>query len=207
MKARDVLKALGVTRVTLHKYLKMGYIRATLLPSGRYEYDEESINEFLGRKTPRKKKKTVVYTRISSPPRTHLKEQEERLLNFCTAKGLSVDEIYADVRSGVNFERPGLNDMLKELLSGNIGTIVIENRDRLARFGFPLFETICRHHSAEIIVANDISEKNFEHELTDDLIAIINHFSTKSDAARRTLNRIKKELKSEKNAENAAKPE
>ena len=197
MKAKEAMRVLGVTRKSLHNYLKFGRIKAVLLPNGRYVYDESSIYEFLGKKSPEKLRKTVVYARVSNPPRKYLKEQEERLLNFCTAKGLSVDEVYSDIKSGMNFDRRGLNRLMTDLLNGNIGTIVIENKDRLVRFGFPLIESICAFYNAQIIVANEASKQNFEQELTEDLISVIHYFSKKSYSNRRKLNKIKKELQNE----------
>lgn len=73
-------------------------------------------------------------------------------------------------------------------------SIVIENKDRLSRFGFDLFEKFCSYFGTKIIVANDISEKSYEEELTEDLISIIHYFSMKSYSHRRKLNKIKKGL-------------
>ena len=48
--------------------------------------------------------------------------------------------------------------------------------------------------ATKIIVVNNLSEKNFEQELIDDLLSIIHYFSMKSYSNRRKLNKIKKEL-------------
>ena len=196
MKAKEAMSVLGVSRKSLHNYLKTGRIKAIRKANGRYKYDAESIYEFLGEREPNPKK-TVIYARVSNPPRKYLTEQEERLLNFCTTKGLSVNEIYSDIKSGINFDRRGLNRLMADLLKGSIGTIVVENKDRLARFGFPLFESICAFYNTQIIVANEASKQNFEQELTEDLISIIHYFSMKSYSNRRKLNKLKKDLQNE----------
>ena len=38
-----------------------------------------------------------------------------------------------------NFERDQFKDLIQEIVKGNIELIVIENKDRLCRFGFDLF--------------------------------------------------------------------
>lgn len=43
MKSKEVLALLRVTRLTLTKYVKNGTIKATLLPNGKYDYDDESV--------------------------------------------------------------------------------------------------------------------------------------------------------------------
>lgn len=42
----------------------------------------------------------------------------------------------------------------------------MENKDRLSRFGFNLFESFCSYFGTKIIISNDISEKYYEQELT-----------------------------------------
>ena len=46
MRASEVLEFLGVTRRTLYNYVKRGYIRVNVQPSGRYIYDRESVERF-----------------------------------------------------------------------------------------------------------------------------------------------------------------
>ena len=43
MKANDVLKILSITRPTLTKYVKEGYIKVIKLPTGQYKYNEQSV--------------------------------------------------------------------------------------------------------------------------------------------------------------------
>ena len=94
----------------------------------------------------------------------------------------------------MNFDRKEFNEMISEVVKGNVGNIVIENKDILCRFGFNLFERFCSYFGTKIIIANDISEKSYEQELTEDLISIIHYFSIKSNSHIIKLNKIKKEL-------------
>ena len=75
--------------------------------------------------------------------------------------------------------------------------MVVENKDRLCRFGFELLEKLCSFYGTKILVANNLTEKNFEEELTEDLLAIIHYFSMKSYSHRRKLNRLKQELEND----------
>lgn len=194
MKSKEVLKLLGITRVTLCKYVKEGTIKVDSINNGRYVYNDESVYRFIGMKKKKQNKYNVIYCRVSNPPQKYLLEQEKRIINFCTSKGIEVFKTFKDIKSGMNFDRKEFNEMISEIVKGNIGSIVIENKDRLSRFGFDLFETFCKYFGTKIIVANDISEKSYEEELTEDLISIIHYFSMKSYSHRRKLNKIKKEL-------------
>ena len=89
-------------------------------------------------------------------------------------------------------------DLLSEVIKGNIGCIVIENKDRLIRFGFDLLETIFKKFGTTIIVLNDeLDNKSYEQELTEDLISIIHYFTMKSYSHRRKLNKLRKLLEDE----------
>lgn len=194
MKAKDVLKLLGITRVTLSRYLKEGIILVDSTHKGKHIYNDESVYRFIGVKRKKIKKHNVVYSRVSNPPLKYLLEQEKRNFDFCTSKGIEILKSYKDIKSGMNFDRKEFNELLSEVVKGNIGSIVVENKDRLCRFGFDLFENFCKYFGTTIIIANDITEKSYEQELTDDLISIIHYFSMKSYSHRRKLNKIKREL-------------
>ena len=71
---------------------------------------------------------------------------------------------------------------------------IVENKDRLVRFGFDLVKELFRQHGTEIIVVSDADNKTYEQELTEDLISIIRYYSMKSYSNRRKMNKIKKIL-------------
>ena len=197
MKAKDVLKILNITRPTLTKYVKENKIKVDSVINGHYVYNDASVYSLIGLKKEKQNRLNVIYARVSNPPKKYLDEQLKRLINFCSEKGITVDKEYFDIKSGMNFERDQFKDLIQEIVKGNIELIVIENKDRLCRFGFDLFNEFCKYFKTKIIVVNDLSEKNFEQELTEDLISIIHYFSMKSYSHRRKLNKIKKELEND----------
>ena len=92
-------------------------------------------------------------------------------------------------------DRPKLQELIREVITGNIELVVIENKDRLVRFGFDILEQIFKYYNTKILVLNDsLENKTYEQELTDDLISIIHYFTMKSYSHRRKLNKIRKEL-------------
>lgn len=197
MKAKDVLKILNITRPTLTKYVKENKIKVDSVINGQYVYNDESVYSLIGLKKEKQNRLNVIYARVSNPPKKYLDEQLKRLINFCSEKGITIDKEYFDIKSGMNFKRDQFKDLIQEIVKGNIELIVIENKDRLCRFGFDLFNEFCKYFKTKIIVVNELSEKNFEQELTEDLISIIHYFSMKSYSNRRKLNKIKKELEND----------
>ena len=84
MKAKDVLKILNISRITLMKYLKLGYISAIKLPNGQYDYNDDTVYAFIGQKKEKKNKKIISYSRVSTQnQKSQLKEQTQRIYNSC----------------------------------------------------------------------------------------------------------------------------
>ena len=202
MKAKEVLELLKVHRVTLSKYVKAGIIKTTLKGNGKYDYDEKSVYAFLGKDQKEVEKKNYIYARVSNPPKRYAEEQAQRVLSYCTSKGIQVEGIFIDVKSGMNFQRRELLNLIDLVFQNKVKTIIVENKDRLVRFGFDLLQEIFKKFECDILVVNDLSEKNFEQELTEDLLAIIHYFSMKSYSNRRKLNKFKQELTANDNLKN-----
>lgn len=80
--------------------------------------------------------------------------------------------------------------------------VIVENRDRLVRFGYEFVEMFFKKFGTEIIVVSDVDNRTYEQELTDDLISIIHYYSMKSYSHRRKLHKIEEELKNNADIEN-----
>ena len=200
MKAREVKKILGCTQTTLSKYVKLGKIRVTEINPWNYIYADNDVYSMIGlKKHNRRKQYAVSYARVSNRQRNNdLKEQSRRIYEYCVTKGIDLKKQYEDIKSGMSFDREQFSEMIDEIIKGNINLVIVENKDRLARFGFELLEMVFRHYGCSIIVINDaIQNKSYEQEMSDDLISIIHYFSMKMYSHRRKLNRIKKELMEE----------
>lgn len=105
--------------------------------------------------------KAVVYARVSShDQRAVLDRQVAWLTAWATANGHFVGEVVTEVGSGLNGKRP----KLRRLLSDPSATVVlVEHRDRLARFGVEHLEAALSAQGRRIVVAD-------AGETTDDLV-------------------------------------
>lgn len=198
MKAKEVLQILGVTRATLCKYVKEGIIKVNKKGNGYYDYDEDSVYAFIGQKKNKHNTKIISYSRVSTQnQKSQLKEQTQRIYNACTSRGLIIDEQIEDIKSGMSFDRSGFDRLCQEIIQGDVKLVVIENKDRLVRFGFEMFEKFFKYFGTTILILNNEEfNKTYEQELTEDLISIIHYFSMKSYSHRRKLNKLRKELES-----------
>ena len=84
--------------------------------------------------------RVALYARVSSAGQNEdLERQLHRLKDYAAAKGYQVAIEVVEIASGLNDHRPKLEMLLKDR---STGTIVVENRDRLTRFGSHYSETL-----------------------------------------------------------------
>jgi predicted site-specific integrase-resolvase len=115
-----------------------------------------------------------------------LDRQVERLKTYAASRGYQVTKIVQDIASGMNDNRPKL---LKLLTDPQIGTIVVEHRDRLTRFGFVYIEQLfqMQGRSLEVMFPTDT-----KHDLVDDFIAVITSMASRIYGRRHSKERAEK---------------
>ena len=103
----------------------------------------------------------VVYARVSShDQRQDLDRQVARLTGWATANGHTVGEVVTEVGSGLNGKRPRLRRILSD---PSASVVVVEHRDRLARFGTEHLEAALAAQGRKIVAVG-------QGETADDLV-------------------------------------
>src|ERR1700716_147099 len=93
----------------------------------------------------------AAYCRVSSAEqKDDLERQIGRVVAEATGRGLAVGRVVSEVGSGMNGHRPKLTELLSDPA---VTVIVVENRERLTRFGF---EHLAASMSAPVSVASSI---------------------------------------------------
>lgn len=82
--------------------------------------------------------RVALYPRVSSHEQAtegySIGEQIERLTDYCKAMKWDIHKIYTDPGySGGNLDRPGLQEMLKDIKAGKVDKVVVYKLDRLSR--------------------------------------------------------------------------
>ncbi len=174
----EFAEKVGVTVKTLQKWDRIGRLKAHRTLSDRRYYVEEDIALVLRQETRQERsKKTVVYCRVSSQAqKVDLLNQRKVLEQFCVARGLIIDEWIEEIGGGLNFKRKQFLAMVDGIIAGEIGTVIIAHKDRLARFGNDLILHLCEQHQCTLLIMNTESLSP-ETEMVQDLLAIIHCFS------------------------------
>jgi predicted site-specific integrase-resolvase len=128
---------------------------------------------------------TILYARVScSDQKDDLERQKARLKAHAERNGWDKCELIADLGSGLNFKKRGLLRLLDMLLRGSVSRLVVENKDRLLRFGAELVFRLCAARGVEVIIVDAPDKPTFEVDLARDVIEIITVFSAKLYGAR-----------------------
>lgn len=168
----------GVSVKTLQRWDRQGKLRPLRTPTNRRLYTDEHLQQATGRKVAAPKR-TVVYARVSSQgQKADLQNQRAMLEQFCAARGFAVDEWITEIGGGLNFKRPKFLALVDEIVSGQVGRLVIAHKDRLTRFGFDLVAHLCERAGCELVVLNTESLSP-EQEMVQDLMTVVHCFSSR----------------------------
>jgi putative resolvase len=126
----------------------------------------------------------ALYARVSRhDQRNDLDRQLARLSQYAAERDLHVVESVGEVGSGLNGKR---RKLLRLLSDAKIGAVVVEHRDRFARFGSEYLEAALAASGRRLIVV-DSSEMN--DDLVHDMIAVLTSFCARLYGRRSARNR------------------
>jgi putative resolvase len=158
MRLSQYAKQMGVSYRTAFRWWKAGKLDAYQLDTGTIIVRDPVVSL----------PTAALYARVSSADQKQdLEKQLGRLRDYAAAKGYHVVKEVTELASGLNDQRPKL---MKLLTDASIGTIVVEHKDRLTRFGFTYIEQLlaCQGRKLEVIFPSDTND-----ELIDDFVAVI----------------------------------
>ncbi len=121
-------------------------------------------------------KKAALYARVSSHAmKNNLKRQTERLKDYAAANGYKVIAQKEEIASGLNDKR---NHLIKLLRRDDWDTLIVENKDRLTRFGFNYLQLMLDAQNRKLVVINSVGD-DAKADLVSDLVSIIYSFSAR----------------------------
>ena len=200
MKSNEVLKILKISRVTLWKYVKSGKIRVTKEPNGYYKYNDEDVYKIAGIEDNRL---NVIYARVSTnKQKQDLQNQIDNNIAYLNSKGIKVDKIYSDIKSGMSLDRKGFMDLLSDVMDYKIKFVYVSYKDRLARLSYELVTKLFNDYGTKIEIINNCESKSLEQELFEDIMQTIHAFSMKMYSKRRIAKKLLIESKINKDEVN-----
>ncbi len=189
LRISQAAKELGVSQETLRRWEAAGKIEVERTPNGHRRYDLTKLYG-LAPRPPASSRPTLAYARVSShDQKEDLIRQVSLLETFCAANGWTY-EVIQDLGSGLNYQKKGLQQLIKRICSGEVGRLVLTHKDRLLRFGAELVFSLCEVYHTEVVVINQgEGPVSFEEELAQDVLEIITVFSARLYGSRSHKNR------------------
>jgi len=182
MKLSEWAKRQGITYKTAWRWFKAGILPVpfTQLPSGTILVHPADANP---------SEAAALYARVSSSDqKTDLDRQLGRLAAFATNQGLTVVKSVSEIGSGLNGHCPKL---IKLLADPKIRIIVVEHRDRLARFGSEYIEaTLVASERKLMVVDKGEMKDDLVQDMTDVLTSFCARLCGRRSAKNRALNAV-----------------
>jgi predicted site-specific integrase-resolvase len=180
MRLSEYAKQMGVTYKTAFRWWKAGKLDAYQLDTGTIIVREPKDQEApVG---------VALYARVATTgQKEDLERQVQRLKDYAASRGYQVSKVVQEVASGLNDSRPKLTKLLTD---ASIGTIVVEHRDRLTRFGFAYIEQLMQMQGRHVEV---VFPTDTNHDLVDDFIAVITSMASRI-YRRRHSNRLAEQI-------------
>ncbi len=170
----EIASILGVTPKTIRLWEKEGKINSIKTKGGHRRFCPSEVL-----KNKKQSNITIAYARVSTNEQKEDLERQKKILElYCSEKGWNF-EIISDIGSGINYNKKGLERLIKLICLGEIDRLVISHKDRLLRFGSEIIFSICEQHNVEIVIINKSANSTFEEDLTNDVLEIITVFSAK----------------------------
>jgi putative resolvase len=132
---------------------------------------------------------TVAYARVSShDQKADLDRQVARIAEWAAAYGVVVNRYVREIGSSLNECH---RELLALLADPAVGTIVVEHRDRLARFGATQLESALAAAGRKLVV---IDRAEVLDDLVQDMISLMTCFSARLYGRRSARNRARRAL-------------
>ncbi len=177
MKLAEWARANGVHPQTAYRWFRQGTmpVPARRLPSGTILVDTPGSPPG-GR--------VVLYARVTAyDQRGELDRQVARLTAWATGQGMVVADVVREVGTGVKGKRPRLRRLLAD---PHATTIVVEHRDRLARFGVEYLEAALSAQGRKLVV---VEPGETSDDLMGDMIEVLTGFCARLYGRRGARNR------------------
>lgn len=203
---REFANKVGVSIHTLRSWDYSGKLIANRTPGNMRIYTDEHLKQLklFNECALLPKKLNYIYIRESCQHQKNSRDnQKEKVKEFCISAGYTIDIIYEDFGSGMNFKRKNFLKLLNDVFDKKVERLIIYHKDRLVRFGFELFEYLSQKFDFEIIIIDQEETKDSQKEFVGDLISIIHYFSMKLYGSRSYKKKVKtiddnlKEIKNE----------
>jgi len=169
---------LGISINTLKTFTNNEKIKSFKTSGGHRRFRQDDLDAYMGVKKEKQEKLTVIYARCSTAKqKENLERQKDRLRKHAENKGykfILIDE----TASGINEKRKGIHKLIKLCFEGKVDRVLIEYKDRLARFGYEYLDAIFKNLEITVEIV-EAKEQKYAEELAEDIMKILTCYSAR----------------------------
>ena len=168
----------GIARVTAYRWFREGKLPVPARKVGGLILVDTPVVA-VGRTA-----ETVVFARVSfADQKSDLDRQVARVTVWATGQGISVDRVVTEVGSALGGRRKKFLALLRD---PSVGTIVVEHRDRFARFAVDYIEAALSAQGRTLVVVDDAE---VDDDLVRDMTEVLTSFCARRYGKRAAANR------------------
>lgn len=163
---------LGVSTRTLRRYTQQGRLPDARSAGGRRIFrigDLDAITRKPSTST------AIGYARVSSRRQQAEGDLDRQVARLREHDGDLV--VFTDVASGLSDRRAGLRNALGECMKPGVDRLLVEQADRLARFGVGVIEHLLTGYGVSVVYLGQPEDESAESELVRDMLAIVTSFA------------------------------
>ncbi len=178
LSAGGAARALGVSVKTIQRWDKSGLLPVIRTATNQRRIPVDAVERI--RKTSGLTLRCAIYARVSSAKQEHegnLTRQVERLQRVAQARGYQVIAVISEQASSLNEKRKGIQKLFGLIEQQAIDLVLIEDPDRLVRFGFGYLEEAFGWKQVHLEVVEPPEAQTPTEELVQDLLTIVTVFS------------------------------
>lgn len=177
---QEACDLVNVSSGTLRRWEKAGNLTPAYTPGGHRRYTRDQLMGAAGfRKMAGKQRYAIAYCRVStSEQKADLERQAQVVANYCEIHAYRY-KVIRDVGSGLNYNKKGLQEIIRAVCNGEVSKIIVCDKDRLMRFGYEMMTAVCEANNTEIEIINISEDVSDEKEMVDDVLSIITVFSSR----------------------------
>lgn len=180
LKAKEIQEKYRIHHDSLLNWEREGKIEPRRTAGGHRRWLEQDIQDLLKIKEEKQVKRYAIYARCSTQKqKENLERQTERLRKHCQDKGYKDVKEYSEIGSGLNDNRRQLHKLIDAVLKGEVNHIVVEYKDRLARYGFKFLMRFFKGLGCEIEYLEEKATKDDNEELVQDVLSLFTCFSAR----------------------------
>lgn len=203
LKMNEIAARFNLHPNTIRKATNLGRLTCYTMPSGHRRFAESDVLAWLGVAASGQQQEEHISTktpificcRVSTDKQNALRgpasteSDLDRQLRRCEeyvdkrwgGENVAITR-FVGVGSGLNFSRVQLLKMIEAILAGQCkgGFVVATYKDRVARFGVEMIDTICRYGQCQLVFTEAEPAKEVYETIAEDVLGILTHYTAKA---------------------------